>query len=222
MFVYHKATIIKRTEKWSRGSLGGWSWRKTYWRDLLQLNSEWKMEWSRPEETLSGFMRWPIHPCNYRSPHKHTQHRHGTHTGWWRQTLLQAEHQSRHLSALPCSGASEEDWEFALNKEFAVLLCKAVRTRVYVWGGGVEGGLVTDSLCFCERLWHHQHNERPEICGGWKSNLLSHSWGGFTTTINYPSATYAHARMQAGTCVYSTRVQYVRPCAAQIRVLMYI
>lgn len=54
--------------------------------------------------------------------------------------------------------------------------------------GDVEEGeveVVADSLCFCERLWHHQHNERAEICGGWKSNLLSHSWGGFATTINY-------------------------------------
>ena len=35
---------------------------------------------------------------------------------------------------------------------------------VCVFAGGVE--VVADSLCFCERLWHHQHNERAEICGG--------------------------------------------------------
>lgn len=47
------------------------------------------------------------------------------------------------------------------------------------------GEQMADSLCFSEWLWYHQHNESAEICGGWKSNLISHSWGGFATTINY-------------------------------------
>lgn len=48
------------------------------------------------------------------------------------------------------------------------LLWKDMCTGICVWGHAGEGieELVADSLYFSERLSHHQHNERAEICGG--------------------------------------------------------
>lgn len=51
-------------------------------------------------------------------------------------------------------------------------LCFAKALRACVCICGTQGRprgrreVLADSLCFCERLWHHQHNERAEICGG--------------------------------------------------------